>query len=273
MTKLKQISKTDLATKLGVSRSSLYYKHKLPARDEEVRNQIEAVLTENPEYGHKRIAIELKLNKKRILRVMKKFGIKPRRRKIKRPKKPEDIGQLESNFPNVSKLWCPIRPGVLWASDFTYLYFQGRFFYLATIIDVYTREIVGYHVSRYHSHTLVLSALEDALSKHRPALWIHSDQGSEYKSKIYVSRCKQAGINISMSAKGSPWQNPFQESFYDKFKITLGFLDRFETLGELVAGIHESMYYYNNKRIHSALKMSPVAYKKTLKIKNDRHVV
>ena len=76
MTKPTQITKTKLAQKLGVSRSSLYYKPKLTNRDEEVRHQIEAVLTDNPEYGHKRIAIELKLNKKRILRVMKKFGIK-----------------------------------------------------------------------------------------------------------------------------------------------------------------------------------------------------
>lgn len=264
MTKPKQISKSELAKKLGVSRSSLYYKHKLPARDEEVKHQIESVLTENPEYGHKRIAIELKLNKKRILRVMKKFNIKPRRRKIRRPKKPSDLDNEPSNFPNTSLLWCPIKEGILWASDFTYLYFQGRFFYLATIIDVHTREIVGYHLARHHSSTLILTALEDALSRNKPALWIHSDQGSEYRSKIYISRCEQVGIKISMSAKGSPWQNPFQESFYDKFKITLGFLDRFENLGELVAGIHESMYYYNNKRIHSALKMSPIAYKKTL---------
>jgi putative transposase len=199
MTKPKQMTKLELAKKLGVSRSSLYYKPKLPDRDEEVRHQIEAVLTGYPEYGHKRIAMELKLNKKRILRVMKKFGIKPRRRKVKKPVKPKDLGNQASNFPNTSKLWCPIREGVLWASDFTYLYFQGRFFYLATIIDVHTREVVGYHLARHHQSGLVLSALEDALSRHDAPLWIHSDQGSEYNSKVYTSRCQQAGIKISMS--------------------------------------------------------------------------
>ncbi|MFH1967175.1 MAG: IS3 family transposase [Patescibacteria group bacterium] len=270
MTSPKQITKTELAKKLGVSRASLYYRPKMKERDEEVKHQIEAVLTENHEYGHKRIAIELKLNKKRILRVMKKFNIKPRRRKVKKPKKPDDTGNTPSSFPNVSKLWCPIREGVLWASDFTYLYFQGRFFYLATIIDVYTREIVGYYLARHHSSVLVLSALEDALSRHQPPLWIHSDQGSEYNSGVYINRCRQAEIMISMSDKASPWHNPFQESFYDKFKITLGFLDRFENLGELVAAIHGTMYYYNNKRIHTVLKMSSVAYKQLLTTKNDR---
>jgi putative transposase len=269
----KQLSKTKMAKKLGISRSSLYYQPKLPDRDEEVKHQIEAVLTENPEYGHKRIAIELKLNKKRILRVMKKFNIKPRRRKVKKPFKREDVGNEPSSFPNVSLTLCPLREGVVWASDFTYLYFQGRFFYLATIIDVCTREIVGYHLSRHHQSSLVLQALEDALSKHKAPMFIHSGQGSEYNSKVYISRCEQSDIQVSMSAKASPWHNAFQESFYDKFKITLGFLDRFEDLGELVAAIHEAVYYYNHKRIHSALKMSPIAYKKTLTINSDRQSV
>jgi len=270
MSKPKQITKVELAAKLGVSRSSLYYQPKMPVRDDEIKHQIEAVLTENPEYGHKRIAIELKLNRKRILRVMKKFGIKPRRRKVKRPFKQGDVGNKPSSFPNTSLLFCPIVEGVLWVSDFTYLYFQGRFFYLATIMDVHTREIVGYHVSRHHQSNLVLSALEVALSRNPPPLWIHSDQGSEYNSRIYINRCQGTGIQISMSAKASPWHNPFQESFYDKFKVTLGYLDRFENVGELVAGIHEAVYYYNNKRIHSAHKMSPVAYKQTLIAKDDR---
>jgi len=273
MTAPTQITKTMLAKKLGISRSSLYYHQTMPARDEEVRHQIESVLTENPEYGHKRIAVELKLNRKRILRVMKKFGIKPRRRKVRKPKKLDDLDNAPSSFPNTSLLWCSIREGVLWASDFTYLYFQGRFFYLATIIDVHTREVVGYHVARHHQSNLVLAALEDALSKHQSPLWIHSDQGSEYNSRVYLSRCKQAGINISMSAKASPWHNPFQESFYDKFKVTLGNLNRFENLGELVAAIHETVYYYNHKRIHTALKMSPIAYKQSLTTKNDRLAV
>lgn len=269
----KQLSKTKMAQKLGVSRSSLYYQPKLPDRDEEVKQQIESVLTENPEYGHKRIALELKLNKKRILRVMKKFSIKPRRRKVRQPNKMADLGKESSNFPNVSLMLCPLREGVVWASDFTYLYFQGRFFYLATIIDVFTREIVGYHLSRHHQSSLVLQALENALSRHQAPVFIHSDQGSEYNSAVYTRRCEGAGIQVSMSHKASPWQNAFQESFYDKFKITLGFLDRFEDLGELVAAIHEAVYYYNHKRIHTALKMSPVAYKQTLTTNSDRQSV
>lgn len=86
-------NKTEMAKRLGISRSSLYYKPKRPEIDLEVKAQIESVIGDNPAYGHKRIARELKLNKKRILRVMKKFGIKPYRRKAKPPFKKTDLNK------------------------------------------------------------------------------------------------------------------------------------------------------------------------------------
>jgi len=103
----KKITKAQVARKLGVSRQSLYYQKKRPLIDEEVKLQIEAVLAEHKAYGHKRIAPELKLNKKRILRVMKKFNIKPYRRSVKKPFKKEDMGKAaETDAVNVYKLLC-----------------------------------------------------------------------------------------------------------------------------------------------------------------------
>ena len=271
MTPIKQITKKELAKKLGVSRSSLYYHHKLPAKDKALKELIELTLTKHPEYGHKRLALELQINKKRILRAMNKCGIKPRRRRVQRPKKLDDQGNLPSKFPNVYKLWCPLIPGVLWAGDFTYFYFQGKFYYLATFIDVCTREIVGCHIASNHSYDyLIHKALDDALEKHPSPLWSHTDQGAEYTSASYAQRCYHEGIQISMSDKGSPWQNGFQESFYGKFKVSLGRLDQFESLGELVAAIHQTLYYYNHKRIHTSLKMSPIRYKQLLTTTSDR---
>ena len=83
-TNKKQITKTEVAKKLSISRGMLYYQHKRPLIDEELKIQIQAVLAKHPAYGHKRIAIDLKLNKKRILRLMKKFNIKPYRRRSKK---------------------------------------------------------------------------------------------------------------------------------------------------------------------------------------------
>ena len=86
----KPLTKKDLAEKLGVSRASLYYTPKRPIIDLELKNQIESVMVNHRSYGHRRIALELKLNKKRILRVMKKFNLKPYRRRSRKPNKPED---------------------------------------------------------------------------------------------------------------------------------------------------------------------------------------
>ena len=156
---VKKITKTQVAKKLGISRGMLYYQHKRPLIDEEVKHQIEAVLTEHKAYGHKRIAPELKLNKKRILRVMKKFHIKPYRRSPKKPGKKEDTGKAaEKDSVNIYKLLCPIAPSIVWVSDFTYIKFKGRFIYVATIMDMYTREIIGIAISRFHNQNLVRAA-------------------------------------------------------------------------------------------------------------------
>ncbi len=256
------VTKKELAKRIGISRSSLYYHHKQPAIDKEVKAQIESVLFEHPSYGHKRIALELKLNKKRILRVMKKYGIQPYRRRVSKPRKKDDQGKQIVQYKNHIHDICPIRPGIIWVSDFTYIRYQERFIYFATIMDLYTREIVGWNIGRFHNKELVLGALEHALSRCSTPHIIHSDQGSEYESTLYTTRAEHAGITVSMSAKQSPWHNAHQESFYSHFKVDLGESNRFDHLGELIEAINQGVYYYNNKRIHTSLKMSPVAFKK-----------
>lgn len=259
----KPLTKTALAKKLGVSRSSLYYKHKQPAVDEEVKRQIESVLTNHPSYGHKRIAPELKLNKKRILRVMKKFGIKPYRRRAKKPIKKTDMNKPPTAYMNVYKTLCPIAPYVVWVSDFTYIRFGSYFIYLATIMDMYTREIVGWNISRFHNQELILGALQDAVTRcnGNVALYFHSDQGSEYDAAATTTFVTTLGMLVSMSDKASPWQNGFQESFYSNFKVDLGDPSRFELLGELIEALHYTINYYNTKRRHTTLQTTPENYR------------
>ncbi len=262
-------TKTELAKQLGLARSSLYYEPKRLKIDLEVKGRIEAVLSEHPAYGHKRIAIELKLNRKRILRVMKLFGLKPYRRRATAPDKPADRGKPALSFPNHLIGLCPIRPHAVWAADFTYLPYGNGFIYLATIIDLYTREIVGWQMSRWHNAELVLGALKDAVATTgQSPQFFHSDQGSEYHSARHAALCRKLGIEISMSEKASPWQNGFQESFYSQFKLELGQLSRFGTLGELIEAVHLQVHYYNTKRIHSRLKMPPSQFQASY-IKNQ----
>lgn len=263
---VRAVSKSQLAKDLGVSRASLYYKPKRPAIDEEVKKQIESVLVDHADYGHKRIAIHLRLNKKRILRVMKKFGIKPYRRVSPKPRKKDDEKKPQSNFPNLIQQMLDNnainRFGLVWGTDFTYLSYKQKFLYLATIIDLWNREIVGINISRYHNRFLVIGAFLDAVSKFQPAAIIHSDQGSEYDSKDFQELVREYHCKISMSKKAHPWENGRQESFYGKFKTYLGQLNRFENEGELIAEIYRSIYYFNHERIHGKLKMSPVKFRK-----------
>lgn len=150
-------------------------------------------------------------------------------------------------------------------SDFTYLRFKQRFVYLATLLDLYTREILGFSVSLRHDKHLITNAFLDAYqttSFIKPSI-IHSDQGAEYCSKEYTSLMTNMGIQISMSKKSSPWENAYQESFYNNFKTDLGLeFDRFEDEGHLLEAIHHTINYYNNERIHTSLGMPPTQFRR-----------
>ena len=162
------------------------------------------MLTNHPAYGHKRIALALKLNRKRILRVMKKFNLKPYRRR-KTPRKPDDERKLATKYQNLIKAFCPIMADVVWVIDFTYIKFHEYFIYLATFMDLYTREVVGWYVSRFHTSSLVLGTWQHALTNldHHLPKYTHDDQGSEYDSQEFTDTVESAGVIISMSAKAS----------------------------------------------------------------------
>ena len=91
--------------------------------------------------------------------------------------------------------------------------------------------------------------------------YCHSDQGSEYDSYKYKDLIKSHHTQVSMSKKASPWENGYQESFYNNFKTDLGLeFERFQTIGELIEAIHQVIFYYNNQRIHTTLKMPPAKF-------------
>lgn len=260
-------TKTALAKKLGISRSSLYYKPKKPPLDEEDKNKIISVMAEHPAYGARRVAWALGMNRKKTKRLMRKHALKPRIRRGFRLVKPDDLGKAETRVENILKAICPIQANVVWAGDFTYLWFQDRFWYVATVIDVHTREIVGWHIANHHTTALIMEAFKDATRRTGEApKWFHSDQGSEYVAGAYESLLASHGTTPSHSRKSSPWQSGFQESFYSNFKLELGDPKRFDHIGQLIEAVHQQIRqqirYYNNERIHSALKMPPATFRK-----------
>ena len=254
------MSKTKIAQQLGVARSTLYYQSRLALKDEQLRQDILQILHLHPSYGYRRLAIHLGVNKKRALRVMQLYGIKPYRRRGKKPVYTKAPSLADAELPNLIADYFPIAPNDVWASDFTYIPYEGRFIYVATILDLYSRQVVGWHVSNRHDTALVAAAFYDALEHHGRPRILHSDRGSEYLSQIYMELATNCGIKLSHSAKAHPWENGYQESFYNGFKVDLGDPSRFVSVGQLTEAIHLQLYVYNHYRIYLALKMAPKQY-------------
>lgn len=247
---------------MGIARSTLYYVSKKESGDWQLKAQIELTLRTRGQraYGRRRLAIALGCNPKRIRRIMRKYGIKPYRRRGKRWRKTK---RIEHTYPNLLLATIPGYPHHVWAADFTELSWHGLTVYVATVIDLYGREIVGLSVSRRKGAQLTLAALWNALLHHpRPQIF-HSDNGTEYEAKVFVAVLTDIGSRISRSHPGCPWENGYQESFYDKFKLDLGDANQFASLGELVAEIYRTVWDYNHTRIHSALKMPPAVFTET----------
>lgn len=248
-------NKSKVLEYLNISRSSFYYHSLLDQKDLILKEKIEKVLEDHPSYGHKRIAMELGMNKKPVLRVMNKYDIKPRRKR-KKPRKSKDFGQSEAS-PNLLISLFPLFKNHIWVTDFTYLRWRNRWVYVSTVIDLFTREVLGLSIKTTRGAILVSETLFNSLTSNEVPSIIHSDQGSEYKSKLFRNILRDFKILQSMSKKASPWQNGYQESFYGNWKVDIGDVNRFKSLGELTAEIYKSIYYYNNCRIHTSLKMSP----------------
>jgi putative transposase len=194
---------------------------------------------------------------------MRKFGIKPPRRKVihfctksvKHRKYPNLIKDLQVTYEH--QVWC---------SDTSEFKFHGNKWYLVTIIDIFTRQVLGVAIGKHHTSRLVMEAIEMAIAttSTHPTIF-HSDQGTEFMAEACTNLLEGFGTKISASDKASPWQNGYQESFFGKFKDEIGDINRFEAAGELIEELYQHVHYYNTKRIHTALKMPPAVYADSLR--------
>lgn len=137
------------------------------------------------------------------------------------------------------------------------------------MLDLKTRRVMGWSLGLQHNSDLTLAALQDALAKHPAPTILHSDQGSENLSQGHQDICRDHGITLSCSKPASPWQNAFMERFFGSFKRDLGPLSRFADDPHLFEGIAGTMYYYNTRRIHSALGMPPAKYVELIAVAVD----
>jgi transposase InsO family protein len=250
-----------VALALGVNRKNIYRTSKRDRLDEQLKTQIEVVWLGHPAYGHLRLGWHLKVNHKRISRVMRKYGLKPPRRKVHSYC---TISTPHPTFTNLIKDWLPTKPHELWVADVSFIKFQDRFWYLSTIVEVVTRQVLAVQVSRYHNHQLVLTTLKQAMimAGTLPQIF-HSDQGTEFMAQAVIDFLLANQVKVSVSDKGAPWQNGYQESFFGRFKTEMGDFNRFDTVGEFIEAIYQQVHYYNYDRIHTALRMPPVVYAAT----------
>lgn len=262
--------------------------YRVPTKQELRDTQDIAVLrtahTEHPFYGVERLAIHLGWNQKKVRRIRNLAGIvvptaskKYRYRGGGKPEiapAPNILGQYavfkDPDKPQAGMSYIGMTRAEAWVQDFTYLKFQNAWYYLAVVLDVTTREILGWKLGASHTSELTYAAVLDALSKYPPPAILHSDQGTEYLSYKHRDLCLRFEIQLSCSAAGKPWQNGYMERWFGGFKLELGPLARFDDLAKLHEGIAMQVYYYNTQRIHTALKMSPAAYAASLKNTNKQ---
>lgn len=240
----------------GRSRSSFYYQRKKPKKDAELLERIKTVLSDHPWYGYRRVAMALDINHKRAHRVMQRARLFSKAMRERRGKNQYSI--QKTSLPNLIKHVTVRNSNHVWAGDFTELVYKRRIYYVATVIDLYTRQIIGWHIATNHSVPLVIEALQMAISKRiRVPELFHADHGSEYISEALMTKLQEHGISPSHSHKGKPWQNGIQESFYHRFKQELGDVNRFPSIEKLIEALGQHFRTYNAERIHSALKMTP----------------
>jgi transposase InsO family protein len=240
---------------LDLQRSSYYYRARGHG-EEALCAALEQEAEAWPKYGYRRLCQELRrkgwrVNGKRVRRLMRQMGLKVRRR-ARRPVTTNSRHGL-ARFPNRVRGLSVVRPDQVWAADVTYVRLRREWVYLAVILDVYTRSIRGWHLSRSLDQELTRLALEKGLARHVPEIH-HSDQGAQYAARPYVERLRGAQVEISMADVGQPTQNPHAERLIRTIKEEEIELSEYETFEEAHAQIgHFIEQVYMHKRIHSAL--------------------
>ena len=254
-----------MARVLGVSPSGYYaWLQRAPSQ----RSQADRLLSAKIEtfhrrsdgtYGVPRIHRDLKadgerVGRKRIARLMRQAGLRgvSRRRRIQTTTRDDALQRIPDLVDRKFQAEAPDR---LWVADITYIRTWQGFLYLAIVLDVFSRRIVGWAMASHLRTGLVLQALDMALEQRRPfAVIHHSDQGSQYTSIAFGERCEKAGVSPSTGSVGDCYDNAMAESFFASLECEL--LDRrqFRTRAQARLAVFEYIEgWYNPHRRHSAL--------------------
>lgn len=277
-------STTMMCELLSVSRSGLNAaRGRGPSRraldDEQLLEQIrDAHSKHRGRYGRRRMTTEVSeaqgrpVNHKRVARVMREHGLQSHKRRRLRVVT-TDSKHAHPVAPNVlGRDFEATAPNQKWLADMTYVPTKEGWLYLALVLDLYARKLVGWAMSETMPQELTLNALNVALGWRDPAAGLthHSDRGSQYAAKDYRRKLEALGITVSMSRKGDCWDNAPMESANGTLKVECVNDVQFETREEARAAIVEYIGYYNTERRHSSLgNVTPEEFERRWRAENE----
>ncbi len=264
---------TLLCTVMKVSRSAYYAWRKRPAKvitaaELHLYRRLKALFKESRNsLGSRSLSKKLReegfhIGRYRTRMLMRRLNLKVRQRvayKVTTKRKHNDAvadDLLNRNF-------NPVNKNEVWSGDITYLRTYEGWMYLAIVMDLYSRRIVGWHIDKYMTKDLVSKALMKAvnLRQPRPGLAFHSDRGSQYTSRFYQKLLTAYGIRASMGSVGACWDNAVVERFFGSLKHDWIFKVAQPTREHMKQDVADYIRYYNNDRLHTANDgMSPVKY-------------
>lgn len=265
-----------------LSRSGYYSWERRPKSRRQKENelllqQIKQIRVSNPKkevYGSPRMKDELKAlgfkgSENRIAQIMRKAGL---RSKIKKKyKATTDSNHKHAVAENLVKQdFTAEEPNKLWLSDITYLWTEEGWLYLASVMDVFNRMVVGWAVSKRLKKELVMQAIYNAVMQRKPSkgLIIHSDRGSQYASDDVREQIKGYGFEQSMSGTGNCYDNAMMESFFHSLKSEHVYFEKYKTREQAKSSIFEYVeLFYNRERRHSGIgNQSPFEYERRFRL-------
>ena len=229
---------------LNLNRSKIYYCNKKPNKDNEILKLIENIHEEIPIYGYRKITHELRnrglvVNFKRIKRIMKDNKISA----ILPIKKKNTFKKSEYKMPFLLNNERIYKPNQVWSTDISYIKMNCGFVYLASIIDVFSRKILGYQISNVVDSELCVNALKNALESHEKPEILNTDQGSQYTSELWREAIEELQLTVSMDGKGRWADNVYIERFWRTIKYETALLERFKHIND-GKNIYNSLFIF-----------------------------
>ncbi len=219
-------------------------------------------------YGSPRITAELRsqgfrCGKNRVARLMREAGIQSQTKKAFKVTTKSNGGLAEAED-LVQRCFSADRPGQIWVSDITYIRTKERWLYLAAVLNLANRAVVGWALGRRIGQELVLAALNQALLRHPPEknLVFHADRGGQFRGQLMKRLLASRGIRLSLGSRGDCYDNAAMESFFSTLKSELVHREKFGTAEEAHRRIFDYIeVYYNRQRRHSTLNyQTPLEY-------------